>query len=75
MLSRVEGGNPNGRKYDGLWEKPDGTYHGYEIKSNSSNNAVQEANDAKVSSENPARATLNGKEIIITSVEKVRVFD
>jgi hypothetical protein len=75
VLSRVEGGNPNGRKYDGLWEKPDGTYLGYEIKSNSSKNSVQEANDAQVSYDNPARATLNGKEILITSVRKVQVYD
>jgi hypothetical protein len=75
VLSRVEGGNPNGRKYDGLWHKPDGTYEGYEVKSNSSQNSVQEANDAAVSYDNPARARLNGEEILITSVKKVRVFD
>jgi hypothetical protein len=36
---------------------------------------VQEANDAVVSHDNPARATLNGRDILITSAEKAQVFD
>jgi hypothetical protein len=36
---------------------------------------VQEANDAVVSHDNPARATLNGQNILITSAKKAQVFD
>lgn len=75
VKSHVDGGNPNGRLHDGLEKKPDGTYEGYEIKSNSSRNTAQERNDELISYDNPARARLNGEDILITSVRHVRVSD
>ncbi|MGL3200226.1 MULTISPECIES: hypothetical protein [Curtobacterium] len=67
-------GVPNGRIYDGLAEKPDGTYVGVEIKSGTATrNAEQRAFDNAVSPENPATATLNGKTIKITEVIEQKV--
>ncbi|MEK6345746.1 MAG: hypothetical protein V4737_18200 [Curtobacterium sp.] len=67
-------GVPNGRVYDGLAEKPDGTYVGVEIKSGTATrNAEQRAFDNAVSPENPATATLNGKTIKITEVIEQKV--
>jgi hypothetical protein len=63
-----------GRFYDGLALKPDGTYEGIEVKSGTAaRNAAQRAFDGKVSSSNPATATLGGTEITITSVRVITV--
>lgn len=67
-------GVPNGRVYDGLVKKPDGTYVGVEIKSGTAiRSAAQRAFDAAVSPSNPATATLNGKIIKITEVIEQKV--
>lgn len=59
----------HGRFYDGLTENPDGTYTGYEVKSNTgSKNREQRDFDNLVSPDNPARATLNGRTIEIVGV-------
>jgi hypothetical protein len=66
--------SPQGRFYDGLALKPDGTYEGIEVKSGTAaRNAAQRAFDGKVSSSNPATATLDGTEIKITSVRVITV--
>lgn len=60
-------GVPNGRVYDGLVQKADGTYIGVEIKSGTAvRSPAQREFDAAISPENPASATLNGKVIKIT---------
>lgn len=60
-------GVPNGRIYDGLVQKADGTYIGVEIKSGTAvRSPAQREFDAAISPENPASATLNGKVIKIT---------
>ncbi len=65
---------PQGRFYDGLALKSDGTYEGIEVKSGTAaRNAAQRAFDGKVSSSNPATATLGGTEIRITSVRVITV--
>lgn len=62
-------GSTNGRFYDGLFENADGTYTAIEIKSGKATPTdSQRTFDGLVSRENPARATLNGKLIEITSV-------
>lgn len=59
----------NGRRYDGLILKPDGTYTGVEIKTGDAvGPRTQRHFDSLVSYENPAIGTLNGKEIRITDV-------
>jgi hypothetical protein len=66
--------SPQGRYYDGLARKPDGTYEGVEVKSGSaSRNAAQRTFDGKVSPSNPATATLRGQVIKITSVRVIKV--
>ncbi len=63
-----------GRYYDGLALKPDGTYEGIEVKSGTaSRNAAQRTFDGKVSPSNPATARLGGTEIKITSVRVITV--
>jgi hypothetical protein len=66
--------SPQGRFYDGLALKPDGTYEGIEVKSGTAaRNAAQRGFDGKVSASNPATATLGGAEIKITSVRVITV--
>jgi len=66
-----EGGQ---RYYDGLAEKPDGTYEGIEVKSGSAYcDAHQRDFDDSVNNGIPATAHLNGRTIEITSVRVVRV--
>jgi hypothetical protein len=63
-----------GRFYDGLALKPDGTYEGIEVKSGTaSRDAAQRTFDGKVSPSNPATARLGGTEIKITSVRVITV--
>jgi hypothetical protein len=63
-----------GRYYDGLALKPDGTYEGVEVKSGTaSRNLPQRTFDNKVSPSNPATARLGGQEIKITSVRVITV--
>jgi len=68
VVAKQDGSNV-GRKYDGLAEKPDGTYEGIEVKSGAATRTAQQKEfDSKVSYENPAHATLHGVRIKITSV-------
>jgi hypothetical protein len=63
-----------GRYYDGLALKPDGTYEGVEVKSGTaSRNLAQRTFDGKVSPSYPATARLGGQEIKITSVRVITV--
>ena len=65
----VEGGNPNGRYFDGLYRNADGTYTAIEVKSGgATRDANQRTFDAIVNGGTPARATLNGEEITIVRV-------
>ena len=65
---------PQGRYYDGLALKPDGTYEGVEVKSGTaSRDLAQRTFDNKVSPANPAAARLGGQEIKITSVRVITV--
>lgn len=67
-LARIDGA-PNGRKFDGLLEKPDGTLAGVEVKSGTAaRTAEQKLFDGLVSYDNPAYVTLDGKVWKITSV-------
>ena len=67
-LAHVDGA-PNGRLFDGLLEKPDGTLAGVEVKSGTaSRNAQQRLFDDMVSYDNPATVTIDGKVWKITSV-------
>lgn len=67
-------GVSNGRVYGGLAKKPDGTYVGIEMKSDTaSRTAEQRAFDGAVSPNNPATATLNGRIITITEVIEQKV--
>lgn len=62
-------GAQNGRFYDGLIENPDKTYTGIEIKGGGAGPELKQRNfDGLVSPSNPARATLDGKPIVITDV-------
>ena len=68
VRSHVDG-STNGRFYDGLIRNPDGTYTGVEIKGgNAKPTQSQRDFDGLVSPGNPARATLDGKPIVITDV-------
>lgn len=68
VKARVDGA-PNGRFFDGLMEKPDGTWAGIEVKSGgATRNAEQRSFDGLVSYDNPAYATIDGKLVKITSV-------
>ncbi|MGL6234053.1 MAG: hypothetical protein ACRC20_01780 [Segniliparus sp.] len=77
-LARVNGAD-NGRYYDGLARKPDGTYKGIEIKSGTgSRDPQQRAFDSKVSPENPAYVTITNERgevetVKITDVEEIKV--
>lgn len=52
-------GAPNGRFYDGLARKPDGTYEGIEVKSGGASlSGPQKAFDGQVSHDNPGYATI-----------------
>ena len=76
VRQQVRATSPGGgqRYYDGLAEKPDGTYEGIEVKSGSAYcDARQREFDDAVNSGGPATANLNGRTIQITSVEVVRV--
>lgn len=72
-------GAPNGRFYDGLAEKSDGTYKGIEIKSGgASRNGEQRLFDSSVSPENPAYVTITNKygeieTVKVTEVEVIKV--
>ncbi len=67
-LAHVDGA-PNGRLFDGLLEKPDGTLAGVEVKSGTaSRNTQQRLFDDMVSYDNPATVTIDGKVWKITSV-------
>ena len=73
VVARIDG-NAKVRKFDGLAEKPDGTYEGVEVKSGSARRTPQQdAFDKSVSYDNPATATLNGKKILITSTKLINV--
>lgn len=62
-------GAPNGRFFDGLMEKPDGTWAGIEVESGgATRNAGLRSFDGLVSYDNPAYATIDGKLVKITSV-------
>ncbi|MFG6502499.1 WXG100 family type VII secretion target [Microbacterium sp. P05] len=69
VIARVEGGNPNGRYFDGLIKNEDGTYTAVEVKSGS---AVKDQNqrtfDDIVNGGTPATATVNGEKIRIVEV-------
>ncbi|WP_297743380.1 hypothetical protein [uncultured Tessaracoccus sp.] len=68
VKSTVPGSN-HGRFYDGLAKNPDGTYTAIEVKSGNARLTPQQREfDTLVSRENPARAKLDGKEIVITKV-------
>lgn len=68
VLARVDGVE-NGRYYDGLFPQPDCTYTAIEVKSGDAKlTGPQKRFDQAVSPENPACATLNGKQILITKV-------
>jgi uncharacterized protein YukE len=69
VRAQVEGGNPNGRYYDGLIENADGTYTAAEIKSGGAGRTPEQRQfDDAVNSGTPAEATLNGKKITIVNV-------
>lgn len=73
VRAKLPGGS-QGRYYDGLALKPDGTYEGIEVKSGTaSRDAAQRTFDGKVSSSNPATARLGGTDIKITSVRVITV--
>lgn len=68
MKARVDGA-PNGRFFDGLMQKPDGTWAGIEVKSGgATRTGEQRSFDGLVSYDNPAYATIDGKLVKITSV-------
>lgn len=66
----VDGGNPHGRYFDGLFRNPDGTYSALEVKSGTGGlTREQRLFDGLTNGGSPARAILNGQENSI-----VRVF-
>lgn len=68
VKSTVPGSN-HGRFYDGLAKNPDGTYTAFEVKSGNAKLTRQQREfDGLVSQGNPARAMLDGEEIVITRV-------
>lgn len=74
VAAKVDGGNPNGRKYDGLVDNGDGTWTAIEVKSGgASKTADQRLFDDIVNSGTPATARLNGEQIKITDVVDVRM--
>jgi len=65
----VDGGNPNGRFYDGLIRNDDGTYTAIEVKSGgATRTADQRAFDELVNEGVPASARLHGEPIRIVAV-------
>lgn len=67
-------GVEQGRYYDGLAKKADGTYEGIEVKSGGASRSPEQRQfDNAVSEKNPAEATLRGKKIKITSVDERKV--
>jgi len=69
VQAHVEGGNPNGRYFDGLVRNDDGTYSAIEIKSGSGTKTrAQRVFDTIVNSGTPATARLNGDTIEIVEV-------
>lgn len=72
-------GVDNGRYYDGLAQKSDGTYKGIEVKSgDATRDADQRAFDSAVSPENPAYVTITNRSgdietVKVTEVEVVKV--
>lgn len=67
-------GVENGRYYDGLVRKSDGTYDALEVKSGRAlRGPAQRAFDERVTYKTPATAVLNGERIQITSVKLIRV--
>ena len=73
MVRATVDGVDGQRYYDGLAEKPDGTYVGIEVKSATGTpTKAQEACDGAVSQTNPATATLNGQTIRITAVRNIK---
>lgn len=70
VKATVDGGNPNGRFFDGLVKNDDGTYTAVEIKSGGgSKTPEQRAFDNIVNGGKPATARLNGETIQIVRVE------
>lgn len=68
------GGAENGRFYDGLARKPDGTYEGVEVKSGGASlSASQRSFDAAVSAENPAHVTIINEQGEVQTVEVTSV--
>ena len=74
-LAHIDGA-PQGRYYDRLIQRKDGTWVGLEIKSGQSPyHGTQRAADDMVSPDNPARVRLDdGRTIEITRVVTWRVF-
>ncbi|PJE07628.1 MAG: NAD(+)--arginine ADP-ribosyltransferase [Mycobacterium sp.] len=69
-------GAENGRFYDGLARKPDGTYEGVEVKSGGASlSGSQRSFDAAVSTENPAHVTITNErgEVETVEITSVRV--
>ncbi|WP_100454865.1 WXG100-like domain-containing protein [Mycobacteroides abscessus] len=72
-------GVENGRYYDGLAQKADGTYKGIEVKSgDATRNAEQRAFDSAVSPQNPAYVTITNRSgevetVKVTEVEVIKV--
>lgn len=64
----------SGRYYDGLAEKPDGSYEGVEVRSGSARlSCHQREFDGRVDSGEVATANLNGRQIRITSTHVQQV--
>lgn len=69
VKAHIEGEKQDGRFFDGLIRKPDGTYSGVEVKTGDARyGGTQKHFDGLISSENPAIAKLDGQEIRITEV-------
>ncbi|WP_396652902.1 putative T7SS-secreted protein [Microbacterium sp.] len=74
-----DGSGRTARYYDGIYQKPDGTYAGVEVKSGSAyddyfrNGNPQRIFDSGVNPENPATGIYNGDVIQITEVKVVHV--
>lgn len=69
VKATVDGGNPNGRYFDGLYKNPDGTYTAIEVKSGTaSKDANQRVFDDIVNGGTPATARVNGETVRIVEV-------
>ncbi|OBF87923.1 hypothetical protein A5791_18515 [Mycobacterium sp. 852002-51163_SCH5372311] len=67
-------GAENGRFYDGLARKPDGTYEGIEVKSGGASlSQPQRAFDGNVSYDNPAHVTITNERGEVETVEVTSV--